>query len=86
MVVWGKTGSLPAIRNEIGVVEYPGGGRYAVAVFTRAGVLDQRLPVADHAIGEAARWAIESIRHDPPNTTFQGTLSGRAGRHCTTTG
>ncbi len=34
--VVGKTGSLPTVRNEVGVVEYPDGGRYAVAVFTRA--------------------------------------------------
>ncbi|MYZ41175.1 serine hydrolase, partial [Streptomyces sp. SID4917] len=34
--VSGKTGTLPSVRNEIGVVEYPDGGRYAVAVFTRA--------------------------------------------------
>ncbi|WP_327101808.1 class A beta-lactamase-related serine hydrolase [Nocardia vinacea] len=70
--VWGKTGSLPAIRNEIGVVAYPGGSRYAVAVFTRADTLAQRLPEVDHAIGEAARLAIHRIRHDLPNTTFHG--------------
>ncbi|WP_433762005.1 serine hydrolase [Nocardia sp. CA-135398] len=70
--VWGKTGSLPAIRNEIGVVTYPGGSRYAVAVFTRADTLAQRLPEVDHAIGEAARSAIHRIRHDLPNTTFHG--------------
>ncbi|MFX0575857.1 serine hydrolase [Nocardia nepalensis] len=70
--VWGKTGSLPAIRNEIGVVRYPGGSRYAVAVFTRADTLVQRLPDVDHAIGEAARLAIQRIRHDLPNTTFHG--------------
>ncbi|MFI6367035.1 serine hydrolase [Nocardia sp. NPDC050630] len=70
--VWGKTGSLPAIRNEIGVVAYPGGSRYAVAVFTRADTLAQRLPEVDHAIGAAARSAIHRIRHDLPNTTFQG--------------
>ncbi|MEV5833924.1 serine hydrolase [Nocardia sp. NPDC052112] len=70
--VWGKTGSLPAIRNEIGVVTYPGGSRYAVAVFTRADTLAQRLPEVDHAIGAAARAAIHRIRHDLPNTTFHG--------------
>ncbi|WP_062986322.1 serine hydrolase [Nocardia anaemiae] len=70
--VWGKTGSLPAIRNEIGLVAYPGGSRYAVAVFTRADTLAQRLPEVDHAIGAAARSAIHRIRHDLPNTTFHG--------------
>lgn len=34
--VSGKTGTLPTLRSEVGVVEYPDGGRYAVAVFTRA--------------------------------------------------
>ena len=32
--VSGKTGTWPGIRNEVGVVEYADGGRYAVAVFT----------------------------------------------------
>ena len=32
VAVSGKTGTLPTIRNEVGVVEYPDGGRYAVAV------------------------------------------------------
>jgi beta-lactamase class A len=72
VTVWGKTGSLPSIRNEIAVVEYPGGSRYAVAVFTRADTLTQRLPEVDHAIGDAARAAIEGIRHDRPYTTFHG--------------
>jgi beta-lactamase class A len=31
VTVWSKTGSLLSIRNEVGVVEYPGGDRYAVA-------------------------------------------------------
>ncbi|MFI9508978.1 serine hydrolase [Nocardia sp. NPDC052566] len=67
-VVWSKTGTLPGIRNEIGVVEYPGGGRYAVAVFTRADTVEQRMPEAEFAIGAVARQAIESIRHERPST------------------
>ncbi|MBK1785812.1 serine hydrolase [Prauserella sp. ASG 168] len=76
--VWAKTGSLLAVRNEIGVAEYPDGTRYAVAVFTQAPTLESRLPDVDHAIGEAARTAIELIDHDSPYTT----LHGRAGESC----
>ncbi len=60
--VSGKTGSLPGIRNEAGVVEYPDGGRYAVAVFTRAPTLETVLPAADSAIGAAARAAVDELR------------------------
>jgi beta-lactamase class A len=63
IVVSGKTGTLPTIRNEVGVVEYPDGGRYAVAVFTRSRLPIAVLPEADAAIGAAARTAIESLRH-----------------------
>ncbi|MCF6422662.1 serine hydrolase [Amycolatopsis tucumanensis] len=74
--VWGKTGSLLAVRNEIGVAEYPGGERYAVAVFTKAPTLESRLPDVDHAIGEAAKAAIEEIVHERPNTTLHGRSTG----------
>ncbi|MFC0042437.1 serine hydrolase [Actinomadura rayongensis] len=60
--VGGKTGTLPTIRNEIGVVEYPDGGRYAVAVFTRAARPVAALPQADAVIGAAARLAVEALR------------------------
>lgn len=70
--LWAKTGTLPGVRNEIGVVEYPGGSRYAVAVFTRADTLEQRLPEVDRAIGAAAKHAIENIVHGLPYTTFHG--------------
>lgn len=60
--VSGKTGTLPTIRNEIGVVEYPDGGRYAVAVFTRSTVPASVLPRADAVIGTAARLAVERLR------------------------
>ncbi|MEV6773560.1 serine hydrolase [Nocardia sp. NPDC051030] len=69
---WSKTGTLPGIRNEIGVVEYPGGSRYAVAVFTVSENLAERQPEVDHTIGVAARQAIERIDHARPYTTFQG--------------
>jgi len=62
VVVSGKTGTLPTIRNEIGVVEYPDGGRYAVAVFTRSATLAALSPPADAAIGTAARLAVQRLR------------------------
>src|SRR5690606_21659617 len=52
--VSGKTGTLPSVRNEVGVVEYPDGGRYAVGVFTRAVDARSRVPARDAFIGEAA--------------------------------
>lgn len=76
--IWSKTGTLPGIRNEIGVVEYPDGTRYAVAVFTRSDSLAGRQPDVDRAIGLAGRAAVEAIAHRPrpvqvlPNTAFQG--------------
>ncbi|GAA2605273.1 serine hydrolase [Actinomadura fulvescens] len=60
--VSGKTGTLPTIRNEIGVVEYPDGGRYAVAVFTRSLLPIAVLPQADAVIGTSARLAVEALR------------------------
>lgn len=60
--VAGKTGTLPTLRHEAGVVEYPDGGRYAVAVFTRAARTAANQPAADAAIGTAARMAVESLR------------------------
>lgn len=60
--VAGKTGTLPTLRHEAGVVEYPDGGRYAVAVFTRAASTAVILPSADEAIGRAARIAVDALR------------------------
>ncbi|MFD5803952.1 serine hydrolase [Streptomyces sp. NPDC127020] len=60
--VAGKTGSLPTLRNEVGVVEYPDGGRYAVAVFTRTAHTAATLPAADAVIGTAARIAVDALR------------------------
>ncbi|MFF9558463.1 serine hydrolase [Streptomyces albus] len=60
--VAGKTGSAPTLRNEVGVVEYPDHGRYAVAVFTRAASPSAILPAADAVIGTAARIAVEALR------------------------
>jgi beta-lactamase class A len=56
-----KTGTLPGIRNEAGVVECPDGRRWAVAVFTRAPTTRRHLPAADAVIGTAARIAIDHL-------------------------
>ncbi|MBM4491353.1 class A beta-lactamase-related serine hydrolase [Prescottella equi] len=62
VVVAGKTGTLGAVRNEVGVIEFPDGDAFAVAVFTRAARADALLPRADAAIGQAARTAIAELR------------------------
>jgi beta-lactamase class A len=56
-----KTGTLPGIRNEAGVIEFENGGRYAVAVFTRADSFAYRIPAIDASIGTAAAAAIASL-------------------------
>lgn len=60
--VSGKTGTLPYVRNEAGVVELPDGGRYAVAVFLRTPASDFTAPEADRAIGRLAHLAIDGLR------------------------
>ncbi|KAA2261446.1 serine hydrolase [Solihabitans fulvus] len=60
--VSGKTGTLPLLRNEVGVVEYPDGGRYAVGVFTRAVDSRSRVPERDAFIGFAAARAVGWLR------------------------
>jgi beta-lactamase class A len=60
--VSGKTGTLSHVRNEVGVVEYPDGGTYAVAVFLRLPGREFRNPVADGVIGRAARIAVDYLR------------------------
>ncbi len=63
---WGKSGSLFGVaRNEAGVVEYPGGERYIVAVFTRAHVPFERGRDIEAAIGEACRVAVERLAGQP---------------------
>jgi beta-lactamase class A len=60
--VAGKTGTLPYVRNEAGVVTYADGRRYAVAVFTRSESPAERDAALDAAIGEAARLAVQALR------------------------
>lgn len=57
-----KTGTLPTWRNEAGVVTYPDGRQYAVAVFTRAHTLAERQPRVDASIGRAGHVAVERLR------------------------
>jgi len=60
--VSGKTGTLLRWRNEVGVVEYPDHGRYALAVFTKSRRLTEKNPAADAVIGQAARLAVDRLR------------------------
>jgi beta-lactamase class A len=60
----GKTGTLPTIRNEVGVIDYGDGGRFAVAVFTRATDARSQAPERDAFIGFAAARAVEALRRD----------------------
>jgi beta-lactamase class A len=58
-----KSGSLLAVvRNEIGVVEYPDGARYAVAVFTRAYESFRGEHQINSVIGATAASAIAHLR------------------------
>jgi beta-lactamase class A len=57
-----KTGTLPTVRNEIGVVDFPDGGSYALAVFTRSASTAPALPRAEASIGLAARVAVDELR------------------------
>jgi beta-lactamase class A len=60
--VAGKTGTLAAVRNEVGVVQFDGERPVAVAVFTRAARAEELLPRADAVIGQAARLAVTDLR------------------------
>jgi beta-lactamase class A len=63
VLVSGKTGQIgDAVRNEIGVVEYPEGDRYAVAVFTRFAAKGPPRTDVDRMIGAAAALAVEQVR------------------------
>jgi beta-lactamase class A len=62
VAVAAKTGTMPGIRNEIGIATYPDGSAYAVAAFTVGGAETLRRPDIDRAIGEAARAAVDQLR------------------------
>lgn len=59
-----KTGTMPLIRNEAGVVMYPDGKRYAVGVFTKSYELTDRAPKIDLSIGTVGRIAVEALRNN----------------------
>jgi beta-lactamase class A len=57
-----KSGTLPGLHIEAGVAEYPGGGRYAIAIFAETvRPATHRLDV-DLAMGRAARIAVDALR------------------------
>ncbi|WP_433618825.1 serine hydrolase [Dactylosporangium sp. CA-139114] len=59
--VAGKTGTLPGLAMEIGVAQFPDGGRYAIAVFVSGGGRVPRIE-ADLALGRAAAQAVGLLR------------------------
>jgi beta-lactamase class A len=59
-----KTGTLPGLHMEAGVVRYPDGGHYAVAVFARTRELAASRTAVDAALGATARIAVDSLRAD----------------------
>jgi beta-lactamase class A len=62
-VISGKTGTLyGGLRSEVGVVDFDGEERYAVAVYVRATSLAMRNAAADRVIGDVARIAVDSLR------------------------
>ena len=62
-MVAAKSGSLVGVvRNEAGVIEYPGGRGYAAAVFTQARRPWQDDAVINEAIGAAAATAVSRLR------------------------
>ncbi|MEU1693550.1 serine hydrolase [Streptomyces hirsutus] len=62
VTVAAKTGTLPGLHMEAGVVRYPDGGCYAVAVFARTHALAASRPTVDAAAGRAAGIAVGFLR------------------------
>lgn len=64
-----KSGTLPGCAsNDVGVVEYPDGSRFAVAVFTRPAGPGRRTLPPDSVLGTAARLAVEHLHRRRPST------------------
>jgi beta-lactamase class A len=59
-------GLIGIIRNEVGVISYPSGARYAAAVFTRAHSAGRGEPAINAAIGAAAAAAIGVLESTTP--------------------
>jgi len=62
VTVSGKTGTLASVRNEVGVVEFSDGGRYAVAVFLRMARPAGVAPDVDRSIGTLGAAAVAELR------------------------
>ncbi|MBT2509284.1 serine hydrolase [Streptomyces sp. ISL-98] len=62
VTVAAKTGTLPGLHMEAGVVRYPDGSCYAVSVFARTRELNASRPAVDAAIGAAARIAVDFLQ------------------------
>jgi beta-lactamase class A len=60
--VAGKTGTLGALRHEVGVIQYDDDVPYAVAVFSQSARAAPIQPGIDAAIGRAARLAVDHLR------------------------
>lgn len=56
------TGTLGALRHDVGVVRFADERPYAVAVLTHSARSDRILPRTDAAIGAAARLAVDHLR------------------------
>ncbi len=66
VTIAGKTGTLGALRHEVGVVHHQHETAVAVAVFTQAARADRNLPRVDAVIGTAARAAVTFLRRAEP--------------------
>lgn len=64
--VAGKTGTMGALRHDVGVVRFDDERPYAVAVFTQSARANPVQPRVDAAIGQAARLAVDHLRGIDP--------------------
>lgn len=62
VALFGKTGTIGPMRNEVGVIEDADGGRWAAAVFIHLPDATPRQPDADRAIGTLGRAAVDTLR------------------------
>lgn len=62
VLVAGKTGTLGALRHEVGVITHQHEPAIAVAVLTHAARADRHLPRVDSVIGSTARTAVTALR------------------------
>ncbi|MGK5627211.1 serine hydrolase [Streptomyces sp. URMC 123] len=67
VLVSAKTGTLPGLHMEAGVIDYPDGGQYAVAAFARTPDLRAGRAAVDAALGAAARLAVDFLRGQAPD-------------------